>query len=60
MSEVTDIANQYAYVANEVPRVDYAEKTRLDSQKAYYDRWDSKDNPVNRHGHIWMVERARS
>lgn len=55
MSEATNPANQYAYEAAEFPVVDFAEKARLDAQKAYYDKYDTKDYPVNRNGHIWRV-----
>jgi hypothetical protein len=57
MSEATDKANQYAFEGSGVPSVDYAEKARLDAQAAYYKRYDTKDNPVNRNGHIWRVSK---
>ena len=55
MAEATDPANQYAFQGQTAPRVDYAMKAQLDSEAAYYKQWDKKDNPVNRHGHIWGV-----
>lgn len=57
LSEATDPANQYAFEGQAKPRVDYAEKARLDAEQAYYKQWDKKDNPVNRNGHIWRVSK---
>lgn len=56
-SEATDLANQYAFEGAAVPKVNYATKARLDAQQAYYKKWDKKDNPVNRNGHIWGVSK---
>lgn len=56
MSEVTDPANQFAY-AGTAPLTDYYEKARLDGEQAYYDKWDTKANPVNRHGLIFGARR---
>lgn len=57
ISEVTDPANRYAFEGREVPIVNYAEKARRDAEDAYYKKWDRKDNPVNRNGHMWEVKR---
>lgn len=58
MSEAMDPANQFAFVASEKPRVDYAEKARLDAQTAYYKKWDRDGEPVNRHGHLFTVQKV--
>lgn len=57
IAEATDPANVNAFEGSEKPVVDYAEKARADAEAAYYKRWDQKDNPVNRHGHIWRVKK---
>lgn len=57
MSEALDPANQFAFESPEGPRVDWAEKTKRDRMDAYYKRHDTKDNPVNRNGHIWTVKK---
>lgn len=57
MSEAMDPANQYAFEGRDKPLVDWAEKARKDKQDAYYKQYDQKDNPVNRNGHIWTVQR---
>lgn len=57
MDEATDPANQFEFVGDAVPLVDYAEKAREDSRDRYYKQYDSKDNPVNRNGHLWGVKR---
>lgn len=54
-SEAFDPANQFAFKGQDAPKVDYAEKARLDAQEAFYKQHDKKDNPVNRHGHVWGV-----
>lgn len=56
-SEVTDPANQYEFVGQPVPKVNYATKARKDAEAAYYKQWDKKDAPVNRNGHIWGVSK---
>lgn len=60
MSEATDPANQFAFQGDEFPTTDWAEKARLDSQSAYYARFDSKENPLNRNGLIFGVKRRSS
>ena len=55
MSEATDPDNQFKFKGQEGPQVDWAEKARLDAQEAFYKQHDKKDNPVNRHGHVWGV-----
>lgn len=57
MSEAMDPANQFAFEGDPVPAIDFAEKARLDKQDAYYKKWDTKDNPVNRNGHIFNVKK---
>jgi hypothetical protein len=56
MSEATDPANQFAF-EGQGPFVDYAAKAQKDKQDAYYREHDSKNNPVNRNGHIFTVRR---
>lgn len=55
MAEATDPDNQFKFVGQKAPKVDYAEKARLDAESAFYKKHDTKDNPVNRHGHMWGV-----
>lgn len=55
--EATDPANQYAFQGAAVPTVNYATKARLDAMAAYYKKYDTSDNPVNRNGHIWGVSK---
>lgn len=55
MSEVTDPRNQFKWVGHENPLTDYYEKARLDVERAYYDKYDTPSNPVNRHGLIFRV-----
>ena len=55
LSEAFDPANQFRFKGQDAPRVDYAEKARLDAQEAFYKQHDKKDMPVNRHGHVWGV-----
>jgi len=57
MVEATDPANAHAFVGQEAPTVDFARKAQLDKQDAYYKKYDTKDNPVNRNGHIWGVKK---
>lgn len=57
MSEATDPANQFKFQGQEKPLMDWAEKARKDSQDAFYKQRDTKDNPVNRNGHIWGVSK---
>lgn len=57
MSEAMDPANEFAFVGQRLPTVDFAEKARKDAQDAYYKQYDKKDNPVNRNGHTWSVSR---
>lgn len=59
MDEATDPANQFAFEGDEKPTVDYAEKAREDWRDRYYAQRDTKNNPVNRNGHLWGVKRAR-
>lgn len=42
------------YVANKVPRVDYAAKAEGDARDAYYKQY--KD--ANRNGHVWYTRRV--
>lgn len=60
LDEATDPANQFAYVGDQVPVVDFAEKAREDARDQYYKLYDSKTNPVNRNGHLWGVKRRSS
>jgi len=53
--EATDSANQFAFEGQKSPIVDYAQKALEDARDEYYKKWDKKDAPVNRHGHIWGV-----
>jgi len=57
MSEATDPANQWAFEGQKAPLTDWAEKARADAQDEYYKKWDKKDAPVNRNGHIWNVSK---
>lgn len=54
-SEVTDPANEHAFVGSEKPSVNWAAKARLDATEAYYRKYDKKNAPVNRNGHIFRV-----
>jgi len=55
MSEAMDPANQWAFTGPDNPVVDFAEKNKRDRMDAYYKKYDKKDNPVNRNGHVWTV-----
>lgn len=55
LSEAMDPANQFKFRGQDAPKVDYAEKARKDAEAAFYKKHDTKDNPVNRNGHIWGV-----
>lgn len=51
----TDPANQFAFVADESPTVDWAAKALADRQDAYYAQFDRPGEPVSRAGHMWSV-----
>lgn len=60
MSEATskdaDPSNRdrkYRFVADEIPTVDFAAKTRDDAMDRYYKKWPD----ANRNGHLWAVRR---
>lgn len=55
LSEAMDPNNQFKFKGQDAPKVDFAEKARLDAQDAFYKANDRKDNPVNRNGHTWGV-----
>lgn len=56
MSEATDPKNAGKFAGQKAPRVDLAEKARLDAQQRYYKENDKdQKNPMNRNGHIWGV-----
>lgn len=55
MGEATDPANQFAFEGQKGPVTDWAQKSLEDDRDRYYKLHDSKDNPVNRNGHIWGV-----
>jgi len=57
MSEALNPANQFAFKGREGPRVDWAQKAKLDAQDTYYKQHDKKDAPINRNGHVWTVDR---
>lgn len=59
MAEAMDPANQFAFKGSDTPVIDFAEKARLDAQEAYYKKWDTKDRPVNRHGHVFSVVKKK-
>lgn len=56
--EATDPANEHAFTVGRGPLVDFAEKAKRDGADAYYKKYDTKENPVNRNGHIWRVKRV--
>lgn len=58
MSEATDPANQFAFTGADAPVIDWAARNISERQRAYYALWDTdKDNPMNRAGHLWGVEK---
>lgn len=57
ISESTDPVNQFRFKGPEKPLTNWATKTRDDLRDAYYKKYDTKDAPVNRNGHLWTVTR---
>lgn len=55
MSEAMDPKNQFAFIADEAPAVDWAAHALGRAQDRYYEA-----NPTaKRHGHHWTVRRRR-
>jgi hypothetical protein len=55
MDVATDAANEFKFDVPDIPTVDHAARTLSQKQEAYYKRYDTKDAPVNRAGHLWSV-----
>lgn len=55
MDVATDPANQFRFKVPAGPTVDYAARALEAGQKAYYAKWDQKDKPISRAGHLWSV-----
>jgi hypothetical protein len=55
MDVATDPANQFRFKPPEAPSIDYAAKALDEGQRAYYAKYDKKDAPISRAGHLWSV-----
>jgi hypothetical protein len=56
-SEVTDAANQFAYVTAPMEMNWAADQLGRDKDRWYREHDTDKDYPMNRAGHIWRVKR---
>lgn len=55
MSVATDPKMEHKFKVPAIPTVDHAVRAVALAQKNYYDQYDTKENPVNRAGHLWSV-----
>lgn len=51
----TDPEMEHKFKPSLLPTVDHAVRAVAIAQKNYYDQYDTKENPVNRAGHLWSV-----
>jgi hypothetical protein len=53
MGEATASENQFGYVGDDLPQVDWAMKALLDAQDRYYKKYPDG----SRNGHLWAVRK---
>lgn len=57
MSEATDPANQFAFSANESPRIDFETAAIAAAQEKYYSNLPEHLKKLPRDGHLWYSKK---